>query len=117
MFTEVTMYFRRMLCPQTLALNIHPTFSRSNLHNDLLTTPMASDSSVYPLSHVLSGAAAHRRSNSEMSPAQKIAEAWARESAESQNRWKAADARTKEKYYAPQPWLSSQVWSSLRAKM
>ncbi|KAI0798542.1 hypothetical protein BC629DRAFT_1285756 [Irpex lacteus] len=52
-----------------------------------------------------------------MSPAEAIADAWARESAESQKRWRAADARTKEKFYAPQPWQSSQVRSRIRTKM
>ena len=63
---------------------------------------MASDSSAYPLSHVLA-AAAHRRPAG-LSPAQAIAEAWQRESDDSKKRWRAADARMREQYYAPPPW-------------
>ena len=64
---------------------------------------MASDSSAYPISHVLA-AAAHRRPLAGLSPAQAIAEAWQRESDDSKKRWRAADARMREQYYAPHPW-------------
>ncbi|KAI0339945.1 hypothetical protein BDW22DRAFT_559212 [Trametopsis cervina] len=76
---------------------------------------MASDSSAYPLSHVLvvaaaAAAAAHHCPPKPMSPAEAIAAAWANESAESQLRWRAADACAKEKFYAPHPWRSLQIF-------
>ncbi|EKM54744.1 uncharacterized protein PHACADRAFT_258786 [Phanerochaete carnosa HHB-10118-sp] len=66
---------------------------------------MASDSSAYALSHALPNAMPRRPIH--MSPAEAIAQAWQRESEESKRHWRAADARTKERYYAPHPWSST----------
>ncbi|KAI0088141.1 hypothetical protein BDY19DRAFT_213962 [Irpex rosettiformis] len=115
---------RKLLCtfgersgfPPWLLTPIQPC-PHPNLHNDLLTTLMASDSSAYPLSHVLAAAGAHRCLPDHLSPAEAIADAWARESAESQKRWRAADTHAKDKFYAAQPWQSSQVRSRIRTKM
>ena len=39
-----------------------------------------------------------------LSPAQAIAQAWLRESAEAQHQWRMADVRAKEKYLDPVRW-------------
>ncbi|KAJ3530493.1 hypothetical protein NM688_g7701 [Phlebia brevispora] len=76
----------------------------TGLTNDLLTTLMASDPSAYPLPHLLGGAASHTNKN--LTPAEAIAEAWQRESEESKRRWREADTRRKQQFYAPHPWSS-----------
>lgn len=64
---------------------------------------MASDSNSYPLSRTTqrNGAAQHPKNTS---PADAIAEAWKKETPESQQYWRLADIRAKEKYLSPPVW-------------
>ncbi|KAH8107713.1 hypothetical protein BXZ70DRAFT_912276 [Cristinia sonorae] len=65
---------------------------------------MASDSTSYPLSRTppRNGTTQYPK---HVSPAQAIAEAWSKETPESQQYWRVADVRARERY------LSSLVWS------
>ncbi|PCH36023.1 hypothetical protein WOLCODRAFT_28303 [Wolfiporia cocos MD-104 SS10] len=62
---------------------------------------MASDSPSHPYCQMINHAS---RPMQNMSPAQAIAEAWKRETPESQRQWRMADVRAREQYVSPPRW-------------